>query len=101
MIGLQCGNCIKNRGNLTCDAYPEGMPDKFLTGRDRCKHFKKVPDSMRKSLQTHVNSLLDTEEERYTEIKQRYKQKHGAKERDFEPGGKYYGLSVNQLIDLL
>jgi hypothetical protein len=100
MYSKQCSNCIKNRGNLTCDPYPEHIPDNILSGKTHCIYFRRVPESMQKSVQAHAKTLLVNERERYEKVKGEYKQKRGAKEEDFQPGGKYYGMSTNQLIDL-
>ena len=32
MQSTQCAECKHYQGVLTCDAYPEGIPEKILTG---------------------------------------------------------------------
>lgn len=32
MMGNQCPRCLRYRGDLTCDAFPQGIPEEVLTG---------------------------------------------------------------------
>jgi hypothetical protein len=33
MMGMQCPQCVRYRGNLTCDAFPQRIPEEILTGQ--------------------------------------------------------------------
>ena len=33
MRTIECGNCLRYRGDLTCDAYPGWIPERILTGQ--------------------------------------------------------------------
>ena len=41
MENITCSNCKHYLGELTCVAFPDGIPDKFITGNE--KHTKKEP----------------------------------------------------------
>jgi len=51
-MGNQCPVCLRYRANLTCDAFPDGIPEAILTGqhdhtkplRDETKLFDPIPD---------------------------------------------------------
>jgi hypothetical protein len=41
MIGMQCPRCLRYRGDLTCDAFEQGIPQDVLSGRfDHRQTFK-------------------------------------------------------------
>ena len=96
---------------MTCDAYPEGIPEGIATGvishatpqsGDHGLQFEPVPEEFLvkgEGLIDHVNDLVDREEVAYRRVKTVLKRK-GYADGDFEPGGPLYGRSTNELIEM-
>jgi len=108
----QCNRCLRYRGDLDCDAFPKGIPEKVLTGEldhtqevmgDKGLRFLPSPtgEALVKAdvLVSHINDLVDREDIAYRRVKTILKRK-GYKETDFEMDGPLYGWSTNELIKL-
>lgn len=113
----QCGVCLRYRGSLDCDAYPQGIPESILTGvadhtrgqrGDGGKLFKPFPGALIKAedhpgveaVVDNVNDIYNQDNLAYTRIKSVLKRR-GYVDADFETGGPLYGWSVNELITLV
>lgn len=110
----QCGRCLRYRGDLQCDAFPEGIPEDIATGQydhsrkygEESFTFEPIPeDALVKAeggtaLIEHINKIVDREDETYTKVKEALKSK-GYVDSDFAPGGPLYGYSTNELLNLL
>lgn len=115
MRTMQCGICLRYRGELTCDAFPRGIPEIILTGEwdhrkshagDNDKTFKPLPKILEKSgipgieaMVDNINDVFNRDEVAYNRVKDVLKRK-GYVDADFERDGALYGYSVNELIDL-
>lgn len=118
MRTIQCGNCLRYRGDLQCDAYPRGISEDILTGQhDHTKEhagddgirFSPAPDLQKSDPETdvegaalieHVNAVVEREDVAYRRIKS-VLQNRGYLESDFEEEGPLYGFSTNALIELV
>lgn len=107
MRTVQCPNCLRYRGLLTCDAFPDGIPEEILTGQhDHTEPFgsekllfSEIPGGLEKA--DHTKRIADEDAARYERVKGVLKQR-GYSEDDFtEESGLFYGMSVNELLDLL
>lgn len=111
----QCGRCLRYRGDLTCDAFPDGIPEGILTGivdhadpveGDDGKRFRPIPMPLKKAdngveaVVDTINEVVSKDAKAYQRVKAVLKRK-GYRDEDFEEGGPLYGWSVNQLIDLV
>lgn len=115
----QCPNCLRYRGDLDCDAYPQRIPEAILTGQydhsegyagDDGIRFSPAPDFQKSddgltdvegiALINYVNDVVEKEDLTYQRVKTALRRK-GYVEADFELGGVLYGYSTNQLLDMV
>ena len=115
MKTIQCGSCLRYRGDLACDAFPDRIPEKILTGEhDHTNEYDgdhgiRFSDSglLHKSasvegsaLSNYVDDLIQYGEAGYSRAKETLVGK-GYIESDFEDGGPLHRYSTAQLLGLL
>jgi len=113
MRTVECPNCLRYRGDLTCDAFSTGIPEVILTGQvshgdaydgDSGLTFAPIPgnheEPMQKSLYDHTKAIADSDAVGYARAKEVI-MRHGYHEVDFEEGGPLYGVSTNGLIEMV
>lgn len=118
MVGEQCSRCLRYRWDDTCDAFPYGIPEPITKGE--WDHTEEVPDDRGlrfwpsatgerlvkadepgpTGLLEYIDGLMDREGKAYRRAQAALKRR-GYVDADFGPGGKLYGLSVNQLLEIL
>ena len=124
MRTAQCPICLRYRGLLTCDAFPQGIPEDILTGQfdhTKAKASEQTFEPMvsmtvQKSLDLageaevkgeaeggfydYTQPIAEAEEVRYERVKELARSR-GYKDADFDEGGAFYGWSTNEILDLL
>lgn len=95
----QCPSCARYRGALTCDRYPEAIPEAILTG-ERADEEGYLPIAkLAKGFEDFTQPIADRDEALYERVK-KVLCALGYQESDFLEGGLLEGLSTNQLLEL-
>ena len=98
----QCGNCARYRGSLSCDKYPDGIPEAILTGVEADDEgFLPVAKlaKLAKGFEDFTLPIAERDGALYERVK-KLLCRRGYQESDFLEGGQLEGFSSNQLLEI-
>jgi len=96
----QCGNCARYRGSLSCDKYPDGIPEAILTGAETdMVGYLPISSFLKKAFEDFTLPIAERDGVLYERVK-KLLCRRGYQESDFLEGGQLEGFSSNQLLEI-